>query len=132
MATKQQQKKSTKEEENAALLKEIVELGRDIKNVSESLARLKERKDDLLQEAVNRKIGRAGDYKLITKKRVSRKVDMAAIEQMLTQPQFLEIAHCSLKDAEKYLSKDQIEKVTSKEISTYYQVQEIYKPTELK
>jgi hypothetical protein len=132
MATKQKQKKPTKEEENAALLKEIVELGRDIKSVSESLLRLKERKDDLMQEAVNRKIERAGNYKLITKERVNRKVDMAAVESLLSPDQFKQIAHCTLNDAEQFLSKKQIEKVTSKEISTYYMVQEIYKPTELK
>jgi MoxR-like ATPase len=130
MAAKQKQKKPITEDENVALLKEIVELGKDIESVSESLLRLKERKDDLLQEAVYRNVERAGDYKLVAKKRVSRKVDMAAIESLLTPDQFKSIAHCTLKDAEQFLSKKQIEKVTSKEISTYYIVQEIYKPAE--
>jgi phage terminase small subunit len=131
MVTKQKQKKQTQEQNDETLLKEIVELGRDIKSVSESLLRLRERKDDLLQEAVNRKITRAGDFKLITKERVSRKVDMAAIESLLTADQFKQIAHCTLKDAEQFLTKKQIEKVTSKEVSLYYLAQEIYKPKEL-
>ena len=116
------------ESKDEALLKEIAEKDKDIKHVSESLNMIKEQRDAMLQEAVDRKITRAGDYKLISKERVNRKVDMLAIEEMLTQPQFLEIAHVSLKDAEKYLSKQQIEKVTSKTISVYHQVQEIYKP----
>jgi hypothetical protein len=116
------------EQENITLLKDIVELGRDIKSISESLNRIKERKEALLQEAVDRKIERAGDYKLVRKERINRSVDMVAIEELLTPDHFLEIAHCSLKDAERFLSKDLIEKCTSKTITAYYQVQEIYKP----
>ena len=132
MATKQKKVAKKESTEDIALLREIFELGKDIKEVSKSLNNMKERKDDLIQEAVNRKIERAGDYKLIAKERCTNNIDMAAIEQQLTQAQFLEIAHVSIKDAEKYLTKEDIEHCTTRVYSVYYQVQEMYKPKELK
>lgn len=129
MATKVKTIKLSQEEKDAQLLEEIVNIGKEITERSRVLSDLKERRDFLLQEAVDRKIVKAGNYKLVRKERVNREVDMLAIEEMLTQPQFMDIAHCSLKDAEKYLTKQQIEKVTSKTVTAYYQVQEIYKPT---
>jgi hypothetical protein len=121
-------KKQTPEEKNEQLLAEIVALDVELTERKAILNQVQERRDFLLQEAVDRKIERAGNFKLVRKERVTRKVDMLAIEEMLTQPQFMEIAHCSLKDAEKFLTKQQIEKVTSKTITAYYRVQEIYKP----
>jgi predicted DNA-binding protein len=132
MAKSKVQQIREQEKKDEELLLNISLLDAELMTRAKITADIKERRDFLLQEAVDRKITRAGDYKLISKERVNRKVDMLAIEALLTQPQFMEIAHVSLKDAEKYLSKQQIEKVTSKTISVYYQVQEIYKPTELK
>lgn len=116
------------ERQSEQLLEEIANIDESIKRWKAEVDEAQKWRDALLQDAVDRKIERAGNYKLVRKERVNRKVDMLAIEAMLTQPQFMEIAHVSLKDAEKYLTKEEINKVTSKTITAYYQVQEIYKP----
>lgn len=131
MAQKAKAQKQTQEEKNIQLLAEIVNLGRDITDISKSLNSMKERKEALLQEAVDRKITRAGDFKLVQKERISSIVDMAAIESMLKKEDFKKIAHVTLKDARHYLTAKQIAKVTSKQVSFWYKVEEIYKPTEI-
>jgi hypothetical protein len=128
MATKQ--KTISKElDKNIALLKEIVDMDKDLKIIKESENRIRERRAMLLQEAVDRKIERAGDYKLIQKTRVSRTVDMAAIESMLKPEDFKQIAHVTLKDASQFLSAGSIDKCTSKTVSSYWMVAEMYEPT---
>jgi hypothetical protein len=127
MTTKQ--KTISKElDKNIAILKEIVEIDKDLKTIKESENRMRERRAMLLQEAVDRKIERAGNCKLMQKSRVSRTVDMAAIESMLAPDDFKKIAHVTLKDAGKFLSTESINKCTSKTISLYWMVAEMYEP----
>lgn len=123
------QKTISKEtDKNIAILKGIIEMDKDLKIIKENENKIKERRAMLLQDAVDRKIERAGDYKLVQKTRINRSVDMAAIESMLKPDEFKQIAHVTLKDAGKFLSNAVIDKCSSRTASSYWMVVEMYEP----
>ena len=113
---------------NIALLKVIASYDEDLKIIAKNEKQLREKRDMLLQQAVDLKITRAGDYELRQMTRVSRKVNMAAIESMLAPEQFKQIAHVTLKDAGQFLTSAQIDKCTSKEITQYWKLLDMRQP----
>lgn len=121
------EKKPAKEKERN-ILADIVLLGQEISELRAKLLRLTTQKENLMQDAISQKIERLGNYKLVCKAKTTKKVDMAAIEGMLSREEFMSIAHVSLKDAATVLTAKQIEMCSKKEVSTYYKVESIHKP----
>lgn len=118
----------TEEAANEKLLMTIWQRERDIRMTREALRQLEESKKYLLQEAIDKKIERAGEYKLVCKATQRRQVDLEAVKTLLTTDQILEICTITLKEAEQFLTKKQIEACTTKTISSTYKVVEIYEP----
>lgn len=118
----------TEEEANGVLLQQIALDDANITQLKLTLKALTENRDSLLQEAITKKIERAGGYKLVCKATARRSVDLEAVKTLLTTDQILEICTITLKEAEKYITGEQLEACTSKTISSSYKVIECYEP----
>jgi septal ring factor EnvC (AmiA/AmiB activator) len=116
------------EAENENILATIVKREKEITQVKETLRHLEESKKYMLQQAVDKKIERAGNYKLVCKAISRRSTDLEAVKTLLTTDQILGICTITLKEAEKYLTKAQLDACTTKTISSTYKVVELYEP----
>lgn len=127
MPTKQAQL-DKQEAENINILETIVKREKEITQIKETLRQLEESKKYMLEQAISKKIERAGNYKLICKAVSRRSTDLEAVKTLLTTDQILGICTITLKEAEKYLTKTQREACTTKTITSTYKVVELYEP----
>lgn len=113
---------------NEKLLMSIAQNEKDIKLTRESLRRLEDQYKTRLEEAIEKKIERAGEYKLVCKPIIRRSVDLEAVKTLLTTDQILSICTITLIKAEQYVTKKQLEACTTKTASSTYKVIECYEP----
>lgn len=116
------------EAENENILATIVKRENEISQVKETLRQLEESKKYMLQSAIDKKIERAGNYKLVCKAKTTRTLDMAAVKTKLNTKQFYALAKITLKDIETVLNAEQIKDCTTKTITSSYKVVELYEP----
>jgi hypothetical protein len=127
MKTKQQGI-DPKEAANEHLLRTIVEREKQISKAKEDLKQLEESKKYLMQEAIDKHIEKAGMYKLVCKPTIRRSVDLEAVKTLLTTDQILEICTITIKEAEKFITKTQLDACTTKTSTDSYKVIELYEP----
>jgi hypothetical protein len=116
------------EASNEKLLMTIIEREKQIAKAKEDLKQLEESKKYLFQQAIDKKIEKAGMYKLVCKPVSRRSTDLEAVKTMLTTDQILEIASITLKDAGKYLTEKQIAACVITTVTECYKVVELYEP----
>lgn len=116
------------EAENENILATIAKREKEITQVKETLKQLEESKKYMLQQAIDKKIERAGNFKLVCKAIARRSTDLEAVKTLLTTDQILGICSITLKEAEKYLTKDQLDACTTKTVTSSYKVVELYEP----
>jgi|GEM_PF-4938582 len=107
---------------DVALLKEIYEHELSLKEIATKVKEIKDRQKNLIWQAQQKKITCAGNYELVSKARITRTIDMAALWSWAPKDLVMKIAKVALKDAERVFSKEQVEKVTIKTPSTTYKV----------
>lgn len=81
-----------------------------------------------MEEAIYKKIERAGNFMLQCKPTTRRSVDLEAVKTLLTTEQILEICTITLKDAKQFLTEKQLAACTSVETKPGYKVVELYEP----
>jgi len=126
--TKSISKKITKEEQ---LLADIHKLDDDISVRSKLLADDKKTRDNMIWQAQEQNITRAGRYALVPTVKTTRSIDMAAIWQWKDQDLLKQIAKVTLTDAERVFGKNRLEEVIIKTPSTSYKVIEYSAPGEV-
>lgn len=113
---------------NEGILSKIVKYDRDIEKMKEELKQLTAARAYLMEEAIYKKIERAGSYMLQCKPTSRRSVDLEAVKTLLTTDQILTICTITLKDVKQYLTEKQLAACTSVETKPGYKVIEIYEP----
>ena len=113
---------------NEKLLMTILQREKDISLTKETLKQLEESKKYLLQEAIDKHIEKAGEYKLVCKPTTRREVDLEAVKTMLTTDQILSICTITIKQSMEFLTNAQLEACTSKTVRNVYKVIECYEP----
>lgn len=116
-------KKETKEpQENIDLLKEIVDLDQTLRQLKSSVHRLQERKDLLLQEAVDRKIEKAGKFMVVCTSRMTRTVDIPAVCSLFPRETIEPYLAMTLASLEKIATHSQIDACTQKKMYSSFKV----------
>jgi hypothetical protein len=111
-----------KQDEDLNLLKEIATYDLAIKQINESLKRTKELRDNLLSQAVTRKIGDLGTMALVCRPRVVRSIDPAAACSMLDRSIIEEIAIFPISAVERAVGLEMAERLTLRTSVNKWQV----------
>jgi len=64
---------------NANILIEIADCDKDIKSLSATFKNANERRDNIIWQAQQKNITHAGNYELVSKVKITRTIDMAAL-----------------------------------------------------
>jgi len=112
-------------EENAMILESIARLDESIKKTSAILKAAKEERDNLIWQAQERKITRAGNYELVPVVKINRTVDIVAVRIIVEDDELLGLCHPTLKELSQVMTEKQIDKCTIKTPSTSYKVRRL-------